>query len=158
MPQWNRARERAQRQLVEFNGVSLEQLADATGRSLNSIRKQAQLHGWRLSGEDDRTVAKLRKASASIARRVEEMLRISEHGDALDKSEMDALNSAVRVTEKLIEILSPDELIRDNALRQNEDLAQMLDRINRRIVSLAKELAADMAAGKSGGNGERNRK
>ncbi|MGC4025146.1 MAG: hypothetical protein QM744_08310 [Mesorhizobium sp.] len=154
MPQWNRARERAQRQLVELHGVSLELLADATGRSISSVRKQAETHEWRVAGEDDRTVDKLRKASASIARRVERMLRVSEEGETLDKSEMDALNSAVRVTEKLIEILSPDELIRDNAVRQNEDLAQMLDRINRRIVSLAEELAADMAEGKSGRNGE----
>jgi len=150
LPNWNRARERAQRQLVEFHGVSLELLADATGRSLHSIRKQAETHQWKMTGENDRTVEKLKKASASIAWRVEELLRISEEGDALDKSEMDALNSAVRVTEKLIEILSPDEFIRDSAARQNEDLAQMLDRINRRIVSLAEELAADMAAGQSG--------
>lgn len=154
MPIWNPARERALRLLVEVHGVSLKLLADATGRSLASIHKQAQKHEWKLLGEDDRTVEKLRHASVAIARRVEFVLRKSSEGGALDKAEMDALNSAVRVTEKLIEILSPDEFLRDSAARQNEELAEILDRINKRIVDLAGEIAADMVARKSGRTGE----
>lgn len=154
LPIWNPARERALRLLVEVHGVSLKLLADATGRSLASIHKQAQKHEWKLLGEDDRTVEKLRHASVAIARRVEFVLRESSEGGALDKAEMDALNSAVRVTEKLIEILSPDEFLRDSAARQNEELAEILDRINKRIVDLAGEIAADMVACESGRTGE----
>ncbi|MBX3597044.1 MAG: hypothetical protein KF874_05665 [Rhizobiaceae bacterium] len=152
MPQWNRARERAQPQIVELHGVPIDLLSDATGRSLNSLRKQAENHKWKLPGQDDRTVEKLRLASTAIARRVEHVLRSAE-GEGLDKAEMDALNSAIRVTEKLIEILSPDEIIRDNAARQNEDLAHMLERINERILGLAQEIATDMVAGKYGAGG-----
>lgn len=153
MPIWNAARERAQRLLVEVHGASLQLLADATGRSVNSIRKQADVHGWMLPGDDARTVAKLRHAALGIARRVEVLLGESGEGDALDKAEMDALNSAVRVTEKLIEILSPDEVVQENAARQNEELAVVLDRINRRIIDLAETIAAGMAARDAGGAG-----
>ncbi|MCO5063127.1 MAG: hypothetical protein M9924_01795 [Rhizobiaceae bacterium] len=146
MPIWNPARVRAQRLLVEVHGAPLKLLADATGRSLNSIRKQAEVNDWKLPEGDDRTVEKLRHASLAIARRMEVVLHESGQGEMLDKAEMDALNSAVRVTEKLIEILSPDEFVQENAARQNEELADVLDRINRRIIDLAGEIAADMAA------------
>ena len=150
MPIWNAARERALRLLVEVHGASLQMLADATGRSVKSIQKQAQDHQWKLPDGDDRTVEKLRHASLAIARRMEVVLRQSGDGEALDKAEMDALNSAVRVTEKLIEILNPDEFTQESAARQNEELADVLDRINRRIIDLAGEIAADMVARNAG--------
>lgn len=150
MPRKNPSRERAQRLLVEKHGISFELIADATGRSVMALRRQAQDNEWKLSGEDDNSIERLRRASISLARRVEAVLRVSDDGEALDKAEMDALNSAARVTEKLIEILTPDELVRDNAARQNEDLADVLDRINARIVELAGEIAADMVARQSG--------
>lgn len=153
MPQFNAARERALRIIVEGYRVPLDTLAEATGRTLDSLDRQAKRNGWNRSEADARVVDRLRQASIAIARRVEALLHPAGDGAALDKAEIDALNSAVRVTEKLIEILSPDEIIKDMAADENEALADVLGRVNDRIVELAREIASRLADGQSGREG-----
>jgi cell division septum initiation protein DivIVA len=59
----------------------------------------------------------------------------------------------IRGLEKIGEIMRPEEAARENHIRDNEDLAETLRRIEERIVELAREFAARLVEEQSGTSG-----
>ncbi len=142
------ARRRALRALAEGARPTLALLADVAGLSVRSLVAEARRDGWALDKEPGQDVApRLRALTGGMLDRME-ALRIAalEEGGRIDKQEIEAMLALIRGVEKIEEIMRPQEAAKNNQVKQDEDLADTLDRINERIVQLAKEMAAEMVA------------
>lgn len=148
------ARLHALRILAEGGHATIERLAMASGRSVASLRRLARDEGWRLVEAGPLDVsARIRKAAGMVLGKVEELGKAAENGGNIDKSAIDGLIAMIRGLEKIGEIMRPEEATRENHIRDNEDLAETLRRIEERIVELAGELATRMVEEKSAAAG-----
>lgn len=138
------AKTRALRALAEGVRPTIEVLADASGRSPRQLRIQAEREGWRLQyGLREDWSARLRGMIAPLAEQMEAVIRRAFAEDGrIDKSEIDSLVSVMRGLEKLGEFMRQDEAANEN--NKDEELAAILERVNQRILLLAREIAADM--------------
>ncbi|MFI0846905.1 hypothetical protein [Mesorhizobium sp. IMUNJ 23232] len=151
------ARQRALRLLAEGAKPTLELLADASTLSVRTLRADAEREGWQLDREPEPDIlARVRAISLGLLGKVEAVQAASlEEGKKIDKQEIDAMLAMIRGVEKIDEIMRSDEAAKGNQIRNDEDVADTLDRINERIVQLAMEIAAGMVARASGpGGGE----
>lgn len=145
MPQKTPVKKRAQRALAE-SGVALDLIADATGCSAGLLRREAEREGWQI-GENPlaRYETRLTTLAGIVFARMEAIVKTNEEeGDRIDKGAIDALSALMRAIEKLGEIMRPLMVAKEK--KNDEDLAKVLDRINKRIVELAGELARKMVA------------
>lgn len=148
------ARLHALRILAEGGHATIERLAMASGRSVASLRRLARDEGWKLVEAGPLDVsARIRKAAGMVLGKVEELGKAAENGGNIDKSAIDGLIAMIRGLEKIGEIMRPEEAARENHIRDNEDLAETLRRIEERIVELAGELATRMVEEKSAAAG-----
>ncbi|MDQ6436876.1 hypothetical protein RB623_22735 [Mesorhizobium sp. LHD-90] len=139
------SRQRALRMLAEGAKPTLELLADASARSLRTLRADAKKEGWAIGREPEPDIgARLRAMATGLLDKVE-ALQDGDDGKN-DRQEIDTLLAMIRGLEKIDEILRSEESARENQIRRDEDLADVLDRVNERIVRLAKEFAAAMVA------------
>ena len=146
----NGARQHALRALAEGVPATLDLLADITGRSLSGLQDQARKEEWVLRGEPRGDVAsRVRALALALLERVE-ALAVGEEGGQITRAEIDGLIATIRGLEKIDETMRPQEAARESQTRQDEDLAAVLERLDARIVELARELAAQMAADQSG--------
>ncbi|MET3790771.1 hypothetical protein [Aquamicrobium terrae] len=149
-----RARLHALRALAEGGHATIERLALASGRSAGTLRRLAHTEGWKLTEAGPQDVsARIRKAAGMVLGKVEELGRAAEDGGGIDKGAIDGLIAMIRGLEKIGEIMRPEEAARENQIRDNEDLADTLRRIEERIVELAGELATRMVEEKSAAAG-----
>ena len=141
------ARRRAQRAMAEGAKASLALIADGCGRSLASLRREAERDGWRLDRPNMGDVLeRIRILCNMLLERLEEVARAAlEGGGRIDKGEIDAIVSLTRSLEKIVEITRPEEAVRENQIAQDEQVADMLQAINDKIVELARELAKELA-------------
>lgn len=136
----------AQRTLVE-QGMPLELVAQAGGRAPALLRAEAERQGWQVKtvAEDEDLARRIRVIATGMARRLEAAASRATGDDMpIDKAEIDTVMAAIRGMEKLDEILRP--LQAANEKKNEEAAADILARINRRIVELAHQIAADMVA------------
>lgn len=147
------ARLAAMRALAEGAEPTLDVLADLTGRSLDRLRERAKKEGWALRGHVGDDVAERVRALALALLEKVEALVASEEGGHISRAEIDGLIAMIRGLEKIGEIMRPQNAARESQTGQDEDLAALLARIDARIVELARELAAQMAAGDAGLSG-----
>lgn len=148
------ARLHALRILAEGGHATIERLAMASGRSVASLRRLARDEGWKLVEAGPLDVsARIRKAAGMVLGKVEELGKAAENGGNIDKGAIDGLIAMIRGLEKIGEIMRPEEAARENHIRDNEDLAETLRRIEERIVELAGELATRMVEEKSAAAG-----
>ncbi len=156
------ARQRALRALAEGAPASLDLLADASGRSLKMLRRDAAEEGWALDRAPQEDVAgRVRAIAAVLLDRVEAVGRhANEEGVRIDKAEIDGIVAIIRGLDKIGEIMRPEEVAKENQIRQDEDLANVLERINERIIELALAFADDMGKepGRAGGRGAASRR
>jgi hypothetical protein len=138
------AKRRALRALAEGARATLDLLADVSGRSVRILRIDAEREGWQLDGSPLGDIEeRLRALGAMLLEQMEAAVRRStEEGGKIDKTEVDAMTALVRGIEKVGEILRP--LAVANEKKKDEDLARLLDRIDERIIELAKQLAIKM--------------
>lgn len=146
MPARPNAKQRALRALAEGATATLDLLADASGRSLRMLRYQAEEEGWALDRAPQEDVAgRVRSIAAVLLDRVEVLGRTAvEEGGRIDRTEIDGIIAIIRGLDKIDEIMRPNEAAKENQIKENEDLAAVLERINERIVELAKDFAAEM--------------
>jgi hypothetical protein len=146
------ARMRALRALAEGAKPTLDLLADAGGRSLNMLRRTAEREGWalhRVPQED--VMERIRGIGSLLLDQAEAVGReAAEQGGKIDKAKIDGLIALARSIDKIGEIMRPDEVAKENQIKQDEDLAAVLQRINDRIIELARELAGQMVAEQCG--------
>ena len=130
-------------------------LADASGCTLASVQALSERDGWNWAGTVAGDVAaRLRAIAADLLTRMEALGRKAlDEGAKIDRTEVDGIVAIIRGLDKIGEIMRPDEAAKENQIKQVEDLAAILDRIDRRILELARDLAAQMVAGECGLHG-----
>lgn len=144
------AKQRALRALAEGARVTLDLLADASGRSLQALKKQAEREGWAHARRPSTDAAERVQAIAAQAlERVETLCSALLANENIDKARFDALTAAIRALDRIAEILRTGGVARESQIKRNEDLAEVLGRINERIVELATRMAAEMVADQS---------
>ena len=118
------ARRRALRALAEGARPTLDLLADASGRSLRLLRLEAEREEWKL---DQAPLEDVASASARLRRlldKVEALGRAAlEEGGKINKAEIDGIIALIRGLEKIGEIMRPEEVAKENQIKQDEDLA-----------------------------------
>ena len=167
MREWT-ARDSALRALAEGARPTLELLADVSGRSHERLKALAEREGWMLDRfAPDEIAERIRAISEALLARVEGLAQFQQRRDAvlrpelrdgrkaleeggrIEKGEIEAIIGIIRSLEKIGEIMrtgAEAPAAKENQKRQDEDLAATLDRIDRRMVELARELAAQMVA------------
>jgi hypothetical protein len=130
----------ALRALHEGASASLDLLAVASGRSVTALRKRAAREGWcdaedamQLSNQERR----LRILLNHQITKAEATSDVMDGSAAGDKARMDAISLAMRTVEKIGEIARSDTSAKENQTRRDADMANVLRRIDERIVELA---------------------
>ncbi|MEO3387853.1 hypothetical protein [Mesorhizobium sp. CAU 1741] len=146
-------RREALRALAEGAPPTFDILADATGRSVEAIERLAEREGWkscsRHAGDDFRQ--RIRPIVAKLLDKVESISsKATEEGGTIDRTEIDGVLAMIRAIEKIADFDGGDEGPVRNQTIADEDMATVLTRLNGRIVDLASELAARMAAERTG--------
>lgn len=162
----------AMRELREVHGVPFSLLARISGVNLCTIRSHARRQGWgcapvhaamrdeaAVSGEGEQGGASEADAvtidalagkidqpaelAAFLVAQVGGLLRGARHG-RIDKARIDAVWSMIRMVEKAQTLAQTAKL--DERTRSDDELADIFDRINARIVELAREYAERLVA------------
>jgi hypothetical protein len=130
----------ALRALHEGAAASLELLASAAGKSAASLIKRAGKEGWcdaemamQLSNQERR----LRILLNQQITKAEVSNNDAQESASADKARMDAISAAMRTVEKIGEIARNDTSAKENQTRRDADMADVLRRIDARIVELA---------------------
>lgn len=146
------AKRAALRALAGGAAPTLALLADASGCLPATITALSKRHDWRwLDAEGGDVAGRVRVVAGDLLARVEALGRMAmQDGGKVDRSEIDNIVSMIRSLDKIGEIMRPDAAAKENQIRHDEELAALLERIDRRIVELARDLAAQMVAGERG--------
>lgn len=121
--------------------ASLELLAEATGRSVAALSRRAQAEGWkpaRRKGKGGES------REERIARLVDHILDVAEEAgseDVLDKGRIDAASALMRILEKISEVTRGEGGAKENHARRDGEIADVLGRIDERIIELAEAYA-----------------
>lgn len=140
------ARAMAIRALAERARPTLELLSDATGRSLTRLKSTAFRDNWNM-GDDaaENFEARIRPIISTLLDQIEKMSeRAAQEGGSFARSEVEGVFSMVRALDKISDFTRPEEVAKNEQKREDEELAAVLDRINERIIELARALAAQM--------------
>lgn len=134
------------RALYEGAEPSFRLLADVLGLTPSTIARRAKRDGWEAP-----VISSAAEAEARIARLMNGLMReldaIGTNGGAaaIDKGRIDGLTARMRMLEKLADI---NDVRRDRPEEQEKtdaEIADILKRIDQRIVTLAREFAAGLA-------------
>jgi hypothetical protein len=149
------AKRAALRALAEGNAPTPALLADASGCRLETVNGLAERDEWKWAGTEGGDVAgRVRAIANDLLARVEALGRKAlEKGGKVDRTEIDSIVAMIRGLDKIGEIMRPDEAAKENQIANDEELAAILERIDRRIVELARDLAAQMVARERGLHG-----
>lgn len=158
------SRWRALRALYEGQAATAERLGAAGGLRAETIARRAARDGWVTAGagqgqgSDDQTEAdeaseRARRLSAQIGwliGEIEEIGKEAQDGAPLDKARIEAVSALTRTLEKIGEIMRLDEgANNNNKTGRDADMAGLLERIDGRIVELARGYAERLVAEES---------
>lgn len=147
------ARDHAMRLLAEGRRADFALLADVTGLSVKWLMQKAAREGWqvnRLSAED--VEARVRTLNIAALGQLEALARSAEKkGGRIEKAEIDALITLIKGADAVGDNMRPEEAAKKDQIQKDEELATVLERINARIVELARALAAQLVAGERRG-------
>ncbi|WP_265515662.1 hypothetical protein [Nitratireductor luteus] len=135
---------RAVRATFEGAEPSLELLAEATQRSLASLQRQAERDGWNGDGPVDAGAleGRLLRLSDTLVREFEKLSRAGKAAGRFDKGRIDALNSMLRMIEKIGDMTRLPQRAADRQIKSDAEMAAALKAIDQRILMLARELAS----------------
>lgn len=138
----------AVRVLGERFGAPHALLARAAGVSERTLQQRRSREGWR----DPKPFAALIDQSRRLTEKMaEELEAIAAHPQkGFDKARLDALMSAIRAAEKMNELVSSDETVKELHAQRDADVARLLDAIDRRIVELARSYAERLVGAGAG--------
>ena len=142
------AQNRALRALFEGARPTLDLLAASACRSLPRLRLQAEREGWKLASEpEDDFCERLLAVRAQLLDYCEAISREVAEGGKIDRKDIDQILALIRAIEKLGEFQQPpEEAAKEKQIKRDEALADVLDRINGKIIELAEEFARQMVA------------
>jgi len=135
----------ALRVLAEGGEPSSERLAAVSGLSVRSIAARAKAEGWEV-----RRLGPAAELDARIARLMDNLVRETADleaagADGRDKARIEALTARMRLLEKLAEINEGRQARQEEQQKTDAEIAEILRRIDARIVGLAREFAAGLA-------------
>lgn len=135
----------ALRALAEGGEPSTERLAAASGLSVRGIAARAAAEGWdaRRPGPTADLDARISRLMDNLVREITEMEAPGE--DGRDKARIDGLTARMRLLEKLAEINEGRQARQEEQQKTDAEIAEILRRIDDRIVELAHEFAAELA-------------
>lgn len=142
------ARLRALRALAEGAHPSIELLADATSRSPRCLRLLAIREQWNLDRVSNADIhSRIKPIVSKLLDKLEAVSeRAAEDEGRMERGEIDAVLTMLRAIDKINEIQRPEEAVAKKQKQDDEDLATVLERINERIIALARALADQMVA------------
>ncbi|HEY4193864.1 MAG TPA: hypothetical protein VGM46_14555 [Mesorhizobium sp.] len=127
-------------------------MATAAGRSSAALRKRAEREGWRdaemamqLSSQEMR----LRVLLDQQITKAEISGNDTDASASADKARMDAISAVMRTLEKIGEITRSDTGAKENQARRDANIADVLKRIDERIIELAVGYARRLVGEKS---------
>jgi len=137
----------ARRALAEGAAATLQRVAAACGLSARALGDRAAREGWRIADGAGLTRAeRIARVHDRLLERIEREQLRGEGGDApLDKAGAADLAATARILAKISEITRDEDGAKEKELERDADIAAILDRLDRRIVDLARHLAAQMA-------------
>lgn len=149
------ARDHALRLLAEGRRADFALLADVTGLSLKWLMQKADREGWQLNRQSAEDVnARVQAINVAALGRLEALVRAAaKRGGKIDKAEIDAVITLIKGAGAVSDIMRPEEAAKQDQIATDEELATVLQRINSRIVELARGLAAQLVEGQRRGDG-----
>lgn len=129
----------ALRRLYEGGRVTVGLLAQCSGRAESTMRRKMDKEGWKEPA--DRDAAGLRALRRFRDRLYLEMERLSGSDEDFGKAEYDAINAMTRLIDKINDLTRTEEGASEQDETDDAFLAAAIEKIDRRIVELARELA-----------------
>lgn len=136
------------RALAEEFGVPLGPIAEATGRTPASLRRRAARDGWKLSGAEAglSRPERIARLHDNLLDRIERLqLDADREPQKMDKAGIAELSSTVRMLAKIGGEEQDEDDARERQMIRDADIAAILDRLDARIVELARHLAQTLA-------------
>ncbi|WP_436122203.1 hypothetical protein [Aminobacter sp. LjRoot7] len=137
-------RRQAVRTLFERGAVDIELLSAASGYAVSSIERRILREGW-VSPVSDDIDDRLARLADSLVGQVE-TLRLENEG-GFDKGQVDMVGSIVRTVEKISELMRGGDRAKVSQTNRDAEMADVLARIDRRIIELARDYARVLGAG-----------
>lgn len=141
----------ARRALVEGEAATPERVAAACGVKARTLTERAAREGWAVAAQSraqriarvhDRLLAKVERAQ----------LDGEAEGGPLDKAGIAELAATARILAKIGETVRDEDGAKEKQLERDADIATILDRLDRRIVGLARHLANELVAKEMAGD------
>jgi hypothetical protein len=117
-------------------------LALCSGKAESTIRRRAEKEGWKEPA--DRDAAGLKALRRFRDRLYLEMERLSGSEGDFGKAEYDAINAMTRLIDKINDLTRTEEGANEREEHDDAFLAAAIEKIDRRIIELARELAGRM--------------
>jgi len=139
------------RVLYETYFVDFVKLSAVTGRSTAWIETRARREGWvapESCGADQDQEPRLRKLADRLICELEQMGDL-EQEKGFDKARIESVSALTRTIEKLGDITRLSEVGKRKKAKQGAEIADALRKIDKRIVELAREYAAQLGAAES---------
>lgn len=142
----------ARRALMEGAAVTVERLAAACGLRTRTLSERAAREGWVTdavsSTENDTGLTReqrIARVQDRLLEKVErEQLRAETEDGPLDKAGIAELATTARILARIGEITRDDDGAKEKQMERDADIASILDRLDRKIVELARHLAAEL--------------
>ncbi|WP_269932226.1 hypothetical protein [Aminobacter sp. HY435] len=129
---------RAVRALYEGAPADAGTLSRVSGWKEATIRRRIERHGW-IAGTDGVVDERLVRLADSLVGQVETLR--AESAGALDKAQIEMVGLVVRTVEKITELMRGGEVAKVSQTNRDAEMADVLARIDRRIVELARSYA-----------------
>lgn len=134
---------RALRALYEGAPVDAALMSVASGYAQATIRRRIERYGW-VAGADGGFDERLARLANSLVGQVETLR--SENAGVFDKAQIELVGSVVRTVEKISDLMRGGEAAKVSQTNRDAEMADVLAKIDRRIVELARDYARALAA------------
>ena len=144
------ARWAARRALGEGEPATLARLAAACGVGEDALARRARKEGWKLTGTAQglSRAQRIARVHDRLLSRVEEAQTQAEAATPIvDKAAIADLSATARLLAKVSEGIRDEDAAKEEQMEQDADIADILDRLDARIVELARHLAKELVAG-----------
>ena len=139
------------RALFEGAAPDFALLAAISGRQAETIRHRAARHGWRALDDNADGLSLAERITRLANRLIGEMEAIEKDGKGrvYDKARIETVAALMRALEKAGDIVGAEAGMQEQQKKTDADKANILRRIDERIVELARFFAAEIVAGRA---------
>lgn len=134
--------------------ASLELLAEATGRSVAALAKRAEAEDWRPARKRGQAGESQEERIARLIGHILDVVEDAASQEVLDKGRIEAASALMRILEKISEVTRSESGAKENEIKRDGEIADVLRRIDERIIELAEGYARRLVEeGNHGGAG-----